>query len=242
MLPEYLGDIDQVRVREVRPELTGIGGLAAEVELVVDGLVVLLHHFDRPQPRAFLPIPVCKASQGVQKVEIPVDDLVDARPQDLYHHLGTVVQPRRVCLGHRGRGKRLRVETGKMLRQRLAVGPLDDGSGHLARKRRYPVLEPSQFGSDIFGQQVRPARQHLAELDENRPQLLQRLADALTPRRQRLAPPAPGSEPQHEAVGPEKRYADDEVVQTMLDHDPGDVEYPEQAHDKPRPTASSECA
>jgi hypothetical protein len=49
-------------------------------------------------------------------------------------------------------------------------------------------LQAGKFVGDILRQQVAPGRQHLAELDEDRTQSLQRLAQALAARRLKIAP------------------------------------------------------
>jgi hypothetical protein len=48
-------------------------------------------------------------------------------------------------------------------------------------KRRHAVLQTGQFVGDIERQQVAPGRQDLPELDKDRPQALQRLAQAHAP-------------------------------------------------------------
>jgi hypothetical protein len=62
------------------------------------------------------------------------------------------------------------------------------GDRHARRKRRHAVLQQGQFVGDVGRQQVAPGRQHLAELDEDRPEVLQRLAQALAARRRQVAP------------------------------------------------------
>ena len=60
--------------------------------------------------------------------------------------------------------------------------------GEFGRKRRHLVLQPREFVGDVGGQQVAPGRQHLAELDEQRPQGLEREAQAHRARLGELAP------------------------------------------------------
>ena len=55
------------------------------------------------------------------------------------------------------------------------------------RERRHAVLQLGQFVGQVQRQQVAPRRQHLAELDEDRPQPLQRQAQAHAARLRRSA-------------------------------------------------------
>ena len=58
----------------------------------------------------------------------------------------------------------------------------------LARERRHAVLQLGQLVGHVGRQQVAPGRQHLAELDEDRAQTLERLAQARATRLVEAAP------------------------------------------------------
>src|SRR5690606_37402523 len=65
---------------------------------------------------------------------------------------------------------------------------LDLGDRQVAVERRHAVLQKCEFFRNIRRNQVAPGGQHLAELDEDRSQLFQRLAQALAARRGNIAP------------------------------------------------------
>ena len=72
--------------------------------------------------------------------------------------------------------------------RRPAVGLLDFGQGEMRVEGRHAILQPGQFVGDVGRQQVAPGRQHLAELDEDRSQFLQRQAQPHRPWRRQVAP------------------------------------------------------
>jgi hypothetical protein len=59
---------------------------------------------------------------------------------------------------------------------RLGRGALDLATRQLRRKRRHPVLQLRELVGDVERQQVAPRGEHLAELDEDRAERLERLA------------------------------------------------------------------
>ena len=62
------------------------------------------------------------------------------------------------------------------------AGSLNLGVHQFRRERRYAILQFRQLVGDIEWQQVAARGQHLAELDENRPQRFKRLAQAFATR------------------------------------------------------------
>src|SRR5687768_636868 len=72
------------------------------------------------------------------------------------------------------------IKSGKERLQRLAKRALYLSHCQFRSKRRHLVLELCQLVSDVERQQVAPRRQHLAELDEDRAERLERLAQAPT--------------------------------------------------------------
>src|SRR5690606_18118555 len=77
------------------------------------------------------------------------------------------------------------VEAGEQFADRRAERTLDDGARHLAVERRDLVLQQCEVVDDVRRQQVAAGREDLPELDEDRPQLLQRQAQAGTARLRR---------------------------------------------------------
>ncbi len=120
-----------------------------EIEFVDDGLLVFVDDFEWSQSFAVLPVPVSKARDRVQHVEIPVDQFADAGPQNLDDDFRAVVECRSVHLRDRCCGKGLVVEAGKHLSYRFPIGPFQDADRLLGRERRHPVLQHCQFIRDI---------------------------------------------------------------------------------------------
>ena len=50
-------------------------------------------------------------------------------------------------------------------------------------KRRHPILQLGEFVGDVFRQQIAAGRQNLAELDEDRTEILERAPQPHRPRR-----------------------------------------------------------
>ena len=98
--PEHLGYVQDRRVLEIAPQLTGVGGLADQIQLIENGLFVLGHHLDRPQPTPLSPIALRQAGDDVQQFHIAANGLFDAGPHHLDHHLPTAVQAGGMHLGN----------------------------------------------------------------------------------------------------------------------------------------------
>ncbi len=81
-------------------------------------------------------------------------------------------------LRDRSTRNRLLFEFGESAIQGFAERILDFGFRKFEGKRRHAVLKFCQLVGDIQRQQVAPRREHLAELDEDRSQCFQRLAQA----------------------------------------------------------------
>ena len=95
-------------------------------------------------------------------------------------------------------------------------------------KRRHAVLQLRELVGDVGGQQVAAGREHLAELDEDRPQLLQREAQTLCARRGKVAPEgerARGGPQPVEPLVPEQ-----ELVEPVLERDAQDLDQAEPPH------------
>ena len=173
-IPVDFGHEQQRRVQEVAPQLRAIGGFACEVEFVVDGLVEFGDDGAWPQALAVGPQFLDQHRARLHQTEILFDGRGDVRPQHLDRRRRAVGQFGQVHLRHRRAGDRLALEGFENLFHGFAVSALQCGQDLLAGKRRYPILQPGEFVGDIGRQQVAPCRQHLAELHENRAQILQR--------------------------------------------------------------------
>ncbi len=112
------------------------------------------------------------------------------------------------------RGQRLETEILKDCFPRLSVSALDDRPRLLAGERRHLILQFGQFQGDVVGQQIAPGGQHLAELDENRPQILQRQPDASAARQIEMVAgqPVPRQQMAQEPDRSEQMGGEDDLV------------------------------
>jgi hypothetical protein len=106
-------------------------------------------------------------------VQVPLHDLADLRPAHLYYDPVPGPERRRVHLGDRRRGQRLPVEADEQLTHLGAqLGSqhlLDRGPGDFGRV----VLQPAQLADELGWEQIAAGGQHLPELDEGDPAVLQ---------------------------------------------------------------------
>ena len=216
VVPVHLGHVQQVGALEIAPQLRGVRRLAHQVELVEDGLLVFVA---RPRsaaaagPRGVI---AREPREHVHHLEVALDVRAHAGPQHLDDDLLPALERRRVHLGDRGRRERRLVEALEDLGDRPAVGALDDRARLGARERRHAVLQLRELVGDVLGQQVAPGRERLAELDEDRPQPLQREADALAARAAaRALEPGRRRQVEHEAQRPEQVGREDDVVEPV---------------------------
>ena len=89
-----------------------------------------------------------------------------------------------------------------------AERPLDEHTGLRGRERRHAVLQLGQFVGEVRRQQVAPRRQHLAELDEDRPEPLQALAQPHAARRIQAPPDRHHAHERTHPALPERRQRD----------------------------------
>ena len=223
-VPVDLGDVECLVVQEVAPQLGGVGGLAHQVELVEDGLLVLLDHFDRVQATAVLPVLFRQPRDGEEQVDVAPDGLLDVGAQHLDHDALAGLEPRRVDLGDGGRGERRLVELLQQRLHRLAEGLLDDGAGAFAGKGRNPVLQLGQLLGQVVRQQIATGGEDLAEFDEDRSQVLQGTPDAHGIGCAVLTEPVPGREVDQEADRAEQVGGENHLVQTVFEQHQVDMD------------------
>ena len=124
------------------------------------------------------------------EIDVAPDGLRGLGTLDLHDHALAPGQYRAVNLPD-GRGRhRLLLETLKGPvegeAQLLGYHPLHD----IERERGHHVLKLDQLLKDVLGHDIRARAEHLAELDEGRPQLVEHLPDvAATLRREVLTAP-----------------------------------------------------
>ena len=136
--------------------------------------VKLGDHFARAQAFAVGKKTLDKARRQPHQRQILLDYRLQIRPQHFYRHALAVKQLGAVHLRHRGAGHRRVVETGIDFRQRPPQRSFDLAARHFGGKRRDFVLQLGQFLRIGRRQQVGAGGEHLPQLDENRPQTLQR--------------------------------------------------------------------
>ena len=237
IVPEHLGDHHQVEPLHVAAQLRGIGGLAHQIQFVVQVLVELRHTLPRLESLAIGRQFFNPARHHAHQVQVLFDGAQHVGPQHFDGHfpsgVATVSQSRKVDLGDRSTGDRDAIKLAEYRIQRFAKRTLDGGHSDFAGKRRHPVLQMGQLVGDIRRQQVPPRRQHLAKLDEDGPELLQRLTQALTSRCIE-APPQGDHAPQ--ALDPRAiKPRENQLVEAVTQHDPDDERASKQAVHAPDP-------
>ena len=213
--------------------MRGVGRLAHQIEFVVKVLCELGDDFTRLQAPAVAPEALEHAGGRFEQGNVVSDDAFHARTQDLDRHLvATVrgVQAGEVNLSHRRAGYRRLVELGEHLARRPSIGRLDLRVHLFHVKRWHPVLQLGQFVGNIDRQQIAARRQHLPELDEDRPQVFQEAAQA---HRVRLAVPPPemqGATQRRQATA--RLMFDNHLVDTVATGNAEDLGEAEKTHGK----------
>ena len=225
VVPVHLRHVEQLRPREIALELRRVRRLAHEVELVDDRALVLAHDLDRTQAMAFARIIASEVREDVHDLEVALDPLAHAGTHDLDDDFLARAQPRRVHLSDRGGGERLVVEAVEHLLGGPAIGALDDEFRVLYRERRHAVLQLGELVRDVGRQQVAPRGQGLAELDEDRAELLEREPDPFTARAA-LAPlePRGGRQVERESQRAKQVGRENELVEVVPDEHALDVQ------------------
>ncbi len=232
VVPVHLGHPQQPRAGEVAPQLRAVGGLAHQVQFVVQVLVELGHHFARAQPLAVAPQLLHQQRAGLQQRQVLVDRRVHAGPQHLDRDLaaGQRAAPEHgeVHLRDRGAGHRLVLEAGEHLVEPAAEAALDLAHRQHGIERRHAVLQGGEFVGDVGRQQVAPGRKHLAELDEDRPEVFQ---CPTQPHAARLRQAAAERDHAHQPLQPRALQAgQDDLVQSEAKDREEDAGEAEDAH------------
>ena len=103
-VPVDLGHVKRLAAEKVLAQLAGVGRLALQVELIEDGLAVVVHHLHRPQAAAIPPVALGQLGDDPQQTKIAADDGLDTGADHLDHHLAAVLEAGAVDLGDGGRG------------------------------------------------------------------------------------------------------------------------------------------
>lgn len=210
-LVERLGDHHVGAPGERRAEERQARGLAAQVHLGLQRPRQLAHDPPDPEPRGLLAAVLGDLGQRAEDLEGGPHLLGDAGVADLHDHLAPVLQRGRMDLPDGGGGERLEVERAEGLFERAAQLALDDRAHDLGRIGGRLLAQPLELAGDVVADEVAARAEDLPELDEGRPQVLQRHPQPLRigelaqlrvgPRRDLLAQPrggvpGPGGEPE----------------------------------------------
>ena len=110
VIPVHLRHQQERRLLEIAPQLTTVGSLSHQVELVVQVFIKLCNNLARPQtPTIFRPTMYPRSDDAHQR-DITFDRSQNTRTQHLDRDLGTILQCREMYLRHRGGCHRLALE------------------------------------------------------------------------------------------------------------------------------------
>jgi len=180
--PDHFGHVQVGRVGPVAPQQAGVAGLALQVEFRRQRVL------DRGDDLAWtdlVGVGVCAFDDGgdaFQQRDVAGDLLADVGAEYFHHDLAPAGQRGGVHLGDGRGGERGGVEMLEGLMDRATEFRFDQCTRAVAVERRDAVLQQGQFFGDVGRDQVATRGQDLPELDEDRPQLLQRQPQARTAR------------------------------------------------------------
>ena len=182
----HLRDEDARVGGEVLAEDLGGARLDPVVELAADRAGELVDDRDGVDEVEPVDAALDDAGDLVEQRQVALDLPGRARALHLDRDEAAAGELGEVHLADRGRRDRDRVERGEELVDRrpqvLLDHPLDVG----VRERPHVVLELAQLGDDLGRDDVGAGREQLAELDERRPELVERLAQVAAERGQVL--------------------------------------------------------
>jgi len=243
-VPEHLRHQQQIRLGEVAAQLAGVGRLAHQIEFIVQVLVELGDHLARLQALGVGPELFHPRGEITHEREVAVDHGQHARAQHLDRHLAAVVrttaQRREMHLRNRRARHRMMIKAMEQRRQRLAQRLLDNRCRHLRVKRGHTVLQFGEFIRHIRRQQITPRRQHLTELHEDGPKLLERQAQALAAWALGLA--AQRQQPHQRTDAPALETRQRELIQPVVQDDEDDLAQPEETRHADSPVRAVEVA
>ncbi len=220
-VPVDLWHVKQVGAFEVASQLAGVGRFTQQVEFVVDGLFIIHHHLHRVQQAGIGRHALGGAGQNEQPRQVLTDDRLEAGAYHFDHDFFTGLQAGGMHLSDRSGRQRLLVEAAEHVTDARAELFFDQLDRQLLIERRHAVLQQHQFVGDVLGQQIAPCRQQLPELDENRPQVLERQTKAYAPAQLGFTPwqPAPGQHETQREHPPRQGQGEQQVIKAIADND-----------------------
>ena len=231
-LPVHLGHQQQIETGEVAAQLAAVGRLAHQVEFVVQVFVEFGDHLARLQALAVGPQTFGPDGDVAQQCEVGVDHRQHVRAQHLHRDGLARVLPglhlREVHLRDRRARHRHPFEIVEQHVDRRAERLFDEADRHRRMERRHLVLQLGQFVGDIDRQQIAPRGQHLAELDEDRPEAFEREAQTHARRRVELA--ADGGDTQQQPHATVVDAAEHHLIETEADDREKNLEETQKTH------------
>ena len=151
----------------------GIAPLAYVIQLAEQRRTELMRKAYRVVTRRARRPSRCCGSDTINQVEIYVHLVDHSGPAHLHDDVRTVGQCRGMDLTNRGCCDRDGLEAGERLVQRPAKRSLDGGHDLSERYGRGRILKARQLGLVVGWYEIRARGQHLPELHERRPELLE---------------------------------------------------------------------
>ncbi len=195
-------------------------------------LVEFGDHLARLEALAVCPQALSPDGDVAQQGQVGVDHRQHVWPQHLHGDRLARVLPgfhlRKVNLRDRRTRHRHPLEIVEQHVDRGAERLLDQPDRHRRVERRHLVLQLGQFVRDIDRQQIAPRGQHLAELDEDRPEAFEREPQAHTRRRVELA--ADRGDTQQQTHTPVVDAAEHHLIETEADDRKENLEETQKTH------------
>ncbi len=173
VVPDRLWHPQRLERLEMLAEALQVLGLGLVVQLLHEGLGEFIEPVAQAHAASDLGEMVGGQRKAAQHVQIRAQLGGDLRLLHLDRHLAAIVKLGAVHLGDRGAAQWHRVEAGKQLGHRRAQFLFDDRRDALDRDRRNVLLHALQGRGELHRHHVRAGGEHLAQLDEGRPQRFQ---------------------------------------------------------------------
>ena len=225
-----VGARDDHVLAAVLAELLDVPRLVLEIELEEHRLLELGDDAGRRVDAGFLDDAFEEAGQIGKQIGVAADLHFDAGPLHLDHHLLAGRKPGAMHLGDGSGCERLGIDLGEQLAPGLLQPLLDEAQDLLEREGRRAVLQGRKLGDEIGRNHVRPRGEDLAELDEGRSQLGERVAKPARARRPKLRRRRTLGDLAPPERFPEAR-AVEQLAEAVLDDDLADLPQPLQVPD-----------
>ena len=173
-LPVHLGHHNARVTSEIGAQAIGVSAFLGEVEFLQHSGSKLPQHRRRGEAPCLRARRLDHGRHLRDQPQVGLHARPDAGALHLQHDIAPIVQSGAVNLRDRGGGKRRLVQPRERGFRRLAKRLLQRGAYHRELQRRRLAVQLLKFGYPRRRQQIAARRQNLAELDEGRPEFLQR--------------------------------------------------------------------